>query len=178
MDELKSLWDCIAARPDPGCAAETSISAILFLKGHPSPEWLAGVGSKLNVDPTVFQRHLDIPSLARRECFPSPSLPSAADGIVQLQFITIGARWKDEGWSQNQIDGLREQSSGLMEDYLRKMRSSNVNEVKLGDSVVRSYCAHDEKYFSIEQHVSVAVQRAGSKWTSERYPHHFRAKSD
>ena len=32
---------------------------LLFIKGHPSPEWLSAINAKYQMDPEFFLRHLD-----------------------------------------------------------------------------------------------------------------------
>jgi hypothetical protein len=66
---------------------------LLFLRGHPTPGWLATVGAQFRVDPEYFRRHMDLnlsPGITNR--FASPSLPSVSSNFITLRVTTIGKR--------------------------------------------------------------------------------------
>ncbi len=140
-----------------------SKSYLLFLVGYPSSEWLATIGSLFQVDPEHYHRHLMFsPS---QPYFSTPSLPSAAENIMTLRFITIGRR-RPTGNSQHHIDRLRQDGVQGMATYEHSLKL-NREQVKTGDSIVRRYSVHDEEYFSIEQEVSISLNYFDRQWVGE-----------
>ena len=62
---------------------------ILFLHGYPSALWLGHIGSRFNIDPEFYFRHLDFASFqGTPEHFFMHSLPSAAD-ILRVRVTTV-----------------------------------------------------------------------------------------
>src|SRR5258706_9160515 len=60
-------------------------SHILFLRGHPSAQWLRLIGSKYHVDPEFFARHMDFRSASdKSNNFSIPSLPSSSWHLIGL----------------------------------------------------------------------------------------------
>lgn len=169
VEELKKLFA-------EGAGGTPLLSSILFLKGQPSPSWLAGLGSFLSVDPVVFQRHLElVPSFGGRRCFFSPPLPSAEHDTIRLKFPTIGTRWTN-GHSNihAHVDATRRKGAEEMKQYLH-LSSVAVN-VALGNSIVRSYHVHDAEIFSIEQHLSISLHQLHGKWIGT-FPIHVQENS-
>jgi hypothetical protein len=140
---------------------QTHPSWILFLRGYPSPEWLSAIGSMLQVDPSLFPRHLEFQSsFGRRNCYFSPSLPSATDGIIRLRYITIGSRGLHQaGANQDEIDRLRGKRLEEMNQHLHALNTETG--IRSGDSIERMYHVHDEGNFSIEQDVSIWTTNIG-----------------
>lgn len=67
---------------------------ILFLNGHPSPQWLNAIGGRFCVNPEFYQRHLDFrAAFSRPDYFTLPALPSASETMVKLRITTI-CRWQ------------------------------------------------------------------------------------
>jgi hypothetical protein len=137
------------------------MSHLLFLAGYLSSEWLTTVGSLCSVDPEHYQRHLRY--VARQSYFSVPSLPSAAENIITLRFITLGFR-HPTGSSQGHIDRLRSDGIKDMDTYLHHLKINRDAHVKVGDSIVRRYSVHDETHFSIEQEISISINRIGRNW--------------
>ena len=67
----------------------TDHGQVLFMRGHPSSEWLATIGAKYQVEPDFFQRHLNF-RLQAPNHFSPPSLPSSSESMVRLRIPTIG----------------------------------------------------------------------------------------
>lgn len=140
-------------------------SHMLFLAGHPTPEWLATIGSSIQVDPQHYERHLSF--LSRQSYFANPSLPSAAENIIVLRFITIGRR-NSKGNSQYHIDCLRKSGAQQMGDYQHSLKLSREENWRPGDSIVRCYSVHDDEHFSIEQEISISLNNCGKQWIGKR----------
>lgn len=136
---------------------------LLFMRGHPSPEWLLAIGATYQVDPEFFLRHLNF-RLARPDSFPLPSLPSTGISSVHLRLSTIGgARFQSTTKeTQKELDSLRAQNVRSLQNYHEKLRSHS--ESKLGDSIVRERSIHDSRHFTIEQDMSIYVTRTEKSW--------------
>ena len=106
---------------------------LLFLQGFVSPMWLNCLGSKFEVDPEFYFRHLDFTSL-----FPSPhhftrmSLPSMAD-IVRNHMVSI-LSWNGVNPLADSTAELRSSCKTQMSRYLHNL--VNEQEIIPGDSVV------------------------------------------
>ena len=89
---------------------------LLFLRGHPTPEWLCTVGARFRVDPEYFRRHMDLnlsPGSTNR--FTSPSLPSVTSNFVTLRITTIGKRKPVRRSKDQSIDEARKTSTQTWE---------------------------------------------------------------
>ena len=107
---------------------------LLFLQGFVSPMWLNCLGSKFEVDPEFYFRHLDLTS-----SFPSPdhftsmSLQPMAD-IVRIHMGSI-LSWNGVNPLADSTAELRSSCKTQMSRYLHKL--VNEQEIIPGDSVVR-----------------------------------------
>lgn len=139
---------------------------LLFMRGHPSPEWLVAIGAKCEVDPEYFLRHLDF-RLGRPDFFPLPSLPSSSTSMFRLRVTTIGGSRSEPGedTTQQDLDSLRVQNVRAMHTYKEKLR--NHSNSKLGDSIVRDCFIYDTQHFTIEQDISIYVKKIGGSWIGE-----------
>jgi hypothetical protein len=147
-----------------------SVPCILFLRGQPSPDWLAAIGAIYRVDPEYFQGHLDFcAAFGRPDYYPLPSLPSYSNNIIKLRYVTIGHR-KVRGREANQreIDRLRSHGHKGMDRYLHALNQSLHSRTGPGDSIVRDYIVHDLTHFTIEQDISLCVTRKENGWTGKR----------
>lgn len=145
-------------------AASTIHGQLLFIRGHPSAEWLTAIGAKYNVEPDFWQRHLDFRP-QRPNVFSLPSLPSSSRCMVRLRIPTIGlARPKPDGvrTAQEALDALRSQNSQYLSSYYEKLRSDSG--LNLGDSIVRECSVHDMGHFTIEQDISIHVKSTKTSW--------------
>ncbi|KAK0104318.1 hypothetical protein ONS96_005404 [Cadophora gregata f. sp. sojae] len=145
-------------------------SQLLFLNGHPSPQWLNAIGGKFCVDPEFYHRHLDFrAAIGRPNYFTLPSLPSSSDTMTKLRINTIGYRQPRLGLSaqrnpQKYLDGLRSEATKSMVDYENIL--SMENKWKTGDSIVRDFAIHDAEHFTIEQDISICIDRTGHGWVA------------
>jgi hypothetical protein len=147
-----------------------SNSYVLFLAGYPTQDWLTTIGSLFKVDPEHYQRHLIF--LSRQPYFTIPSLPSAAENIITLRFITIGRRHSSE-ISQHHIDRLRDDGAREMDFYQHDLKLGRGENIKSGDSIVRRYLVHDAAYFTIEQEISISLNYFEKQWVGKlNHPHH------
>ena len=157
-----------------------SKSALLFLHGFPSPEWLNTIGAMYIVDPEFFQRHLDFRSATGKiDYFPLPSLPSSANNIIRLRLTTLG-EWSNslgKRFQQSQLETLRRKCALSMEEYRKDISLTHPNRTKLGDSIVRAFTVVDGMNFAIEQEVSVYISWKGDDFTSKQYRWKSRKRS-
>lgn len=138
---------------------------LLFLRGHPTPEWLATVGAQFRVDPEYFRRHMDLnlsPGLTNR--FSSPSLPSATSNFITLRITTIGKRKHVHRSKDQSIDEARKAADRQMGGFLRDLQCFNSD---MGTSLVRRFSIHDHDYFTIEQDISLCYSRVNDSWTGK-----------
>lgn len=142
---------------------------LLFLRGQPSPEWLATIGAIYRVDPEYFHGHLDFrAAFGRPDYYPLPSLPSYSDNIVKLRYVTIGHRkMRGKEANQREIDRLRSHGHTGMDRYLHALNQSLDSRTGPGDSIVRDYIVYDLTHFTIEQDISLCVTRKENGWTGK-----------
>lgn len=140
---------------------------LIFLRGYPSPKWLAHLGYIHQVNPEYWKRHLNF-LYHSVDAFPRERLlPSDTSCTFQLRINSIGAlgRW----WQPHRsIETLRRSAAIEMEAYSNNLRAGR--NWKQADSVVRRYVLHDREHFSIEQHITVHLRsdRLANQWTSKR----------
>lgn len=139
---------------------------LIFLRGYPSPEWVASLGQLYQVHPEYWRRHLNF-------LFPSGTaipqehrLPSVSDNIFQIRVGSIG-RWGRWWKADSHIGELRRTAAVEMERYTTRLRQGTG--WTQGDSVVRGYTLHDKDHFSIEQNLTVYLQKSNSVsgWVSK-----------
>jgi hypothetical protein len=141
---------------------------ILFLNGHPSPQWLNAIGGRFCVDPEFYQRHLDFrAAISRPDYFTLPALPSASETMARLRITTIGYRQPRLGFSAHQhpqryLDRLRSEAAKGMTQYENTLRMED--KWKTGDSIIRDFAIHDTEHFTIEQDISICIDRIGHGW--------------
>lgn len=126
------------------------------------------IGSICRIDPEHFRRHLEF--LSRKSYFSTPSLPSAAENIITLSFITLGSRHSEEN-SQNHIDQLRADGRKELKAYMHNLKCNVGGDVKTGDSIVRRYSVHDGSHFSIEQEISISLKKFDNQWIGRLNSH-------
>lgn len=97
---------------------------VLFLRGHPSPDWLLSIGTKYQVDPEYFQRYLDF-FLGQPEHFPLPALPSTALPMIKLRITTIGGSQNPLKTSDRQGDlqDIQGKTMKAKKDYRESLRT-------------------------------------------------------
>ncbi|PSK46437.1 hypothetical protein B9Z65_5405 [Elsinoe australis] len=155
LDDLGSIISALL----PRCSNPDEIPKIILLRGYQPPECLNRIGARFMVNPQVYLRHLqylwaDRPS----RLFSSPSLPSASVDIVSLCVISLG-----EHLSEQPFETLRMNAKQSMNDYLHEVIVDQ--HPKPGVSLLRGYWVHDSTYFSIEQEITVSLQRQRGQWS-------------
>ena len=138
---------------------------LLFLRGHPTPEWLSTVGAQFRVDPEYYRRHMDLnlsPGSTNR--FTSPSLPSVTSNFVTLRITTIGKRKPVHRSKDQSIDEARKAADRQMGEFLKDSQDFNSD---VGTSLVRRFSIHDHHYFTIEQDISLCCSRVNDSWTGK-----------
>jgi len=157
-------WEAFEQRHEvlgPGCAQ------VLFMRGFAPPEWLNTIGSTYRVDPEYIRQHLRF--LQPDEQFDIPGLPSTFTNCVRLPLVTNGVR--DGGDTQEQLGGAdmaqdRQDASMMIDMHLQKLDRSGHG----AQSIVRTLMLHNERYYSLEQEVSICVLRKGGGWIGESAP--------
>ncbi|KAK3657556.1 hypothetical protein LTR56_002331 [Elasticomyces elasticus] len=149
---------------DADSTADQSGGRLLFLRGYPSPKWLALVGHLYRVHPEYWRRHLGFLFRGGGGIPSSHVMPSASDRVFRLRVGTIGTygrRWR----KNHSLEVLQRDAAKNMEDYLRRLADADA--WKQGDSVVRQYTLHDEEHFTIEQNLTVYLhlEQHSCKWT-------------
>ena len=139
----------------------TSMSnQLLFLLGYPSPLILAELGCRYGIDPEFFSRHL---SFWRSGPYKTTQiLPSTQRTIFQTAISSIG---EHENMSYESIASKRSSFASEMGKYLHKLAMGNG--WKPYDSIVRRVHVHDDRYFSIEQMLTILItknKRNPEKW--------------
>ena len=133
---------------------------LLFLSGYPSPHILAELGYRYGIDPEFFSRHL---SFWRSGPYKfSHILPSTQRTIFQTAFSSIG---EHENMPYESFASKRSSFASEMTKYLHNLAMGNG--WKSFDSVVRRVHVHDDRYFSIEQMLTILItkhKRNPEKW--------------
>ncbi|RHZ65523.1 uncharacterized protein CDV56_108913 [Aspergillus thermomutatus] len=98
-------------------SAATSVPAggpgqLVFIRGFISPSWVSVIGSKYNIDPEFFRRHMDFLSASiDRHSYSFPSLASSSNNIFRLCVSTLLHR--DDFGGQDLQSQRSEQSTEL-----------------------------------------------------------------
>jgi hypothetical protein len=124
---------------------------LVFLRGHPSKEWINTIGARYRINPELFRRQLPFDSSS--PMFDLPGLPSSVPNTIRLPLLSLG--------KPNVSTCNRSQAGSSMRQYLDKLGASPG---LVGESIVRRFNAHDGETFSIEQDVTVTVLRRGDGW--------------
>ena len=133
---------------------------LLFLSGYPSPHILAELGCRYSIDPEFFSRHLSFWSSGPYKA--SQILPSTQRTIFQTAISSIG---EHENMSYESIASKRSSFVSEMGKYLHKLAMGKG--WKSYDSIVRKVHVHDDRYFSIEQMLTILItknKRNPEKW--------------
>ncbi|KAL9627124.1 MAG: hypothetical protein Q9164_007697 [Protoblastenia rupestris] len=135
---------------------------ILFLRGHPSPRWLKAIGSKYKLEPDFLAKHLDFLNPPTAEDVPLVGLPTSLAHVVQLCITTIGSRdCENRFYKQEEVDSIRKQDKADMTLYSSELSKG---QFRVGDPIVRHYSTLNERFFAIEQKVSIHIQNYGKSW--------------
>jgi hypothetical protein len=143
-------------------------SQLLFIRGHPSPEWIRAVGRTFGVDAQALYHHLWRFQQQRDTARTWPPLASSAVQESRFCLSTLGCLnepGRHERRDQH-VQKLRNSAKAQMLDYLQKVRQSRQH-VELGDSLLRQLSVHDGKNFSYEQYVTIWTRQSQKGWFGE-----------
>lgn len=144
-------------------------SLLVFLRGHPSPQWLNTIGYLCNVDPEFLLRHLNFRTPPTERHFTSPAPPSTTSNIIQLRISSIVCR-EQTNETPDAVSQLRIEAAEEMKEYHKNLKKEIG--VKTGDSIVRSFVVHDNEHSTLEQDISLCVNEFGKGWIGNS-PKHF-----
>lgn len=141
-------------------ALEDDSGQMIFLRGFASPSWISAIGSKYQVDPDFFRRHMDFLSVSvDRHAYSFPPLPSTSHNIFRLCVSTILHR--DHSGERDLHTQREDQNLQLATYRMQKLRSTNVS---CGDSLVRDYSTLCSSFSVLEQWISVYVTKKEKGW--------------
>jgi hypothetical protein len=136
---------------------------VVFIRGFISPSWVSVLGSKYNIDPEFFRRHMDFLSTNDgRHSYSFPSLASSSNNIFRLCVSTLLHR--DDFGGQNLQSQRSEQLNELGKYKIHQLGSSKVC---CGDSVVREYSTLCASFSVIEQWISIYIAKTNRSWAGE-----------
>jgi hypothetical protein len=150
---------------------------ILLLQGYPSPEWLNALGSRFEIDPEFFCRHIRFNSnyiggsvnAFQDRLVSSDILPSRDGWMVSL--ITTKIEPWGFGTKPHQVGYLRWQSTKDGRRYVPELTNLNL-ELEAGASVIRnaSIFGQENHLVSLEYGLSIALNRFAEGWMGMVYP--------
>ncbi len=131
---------------------------LLFLSGYPSARLLLELGSQFSIDPAFFDTHLSFIKDDITSCSLHPShyiLPSRQHTVFQTSITSIGAAPEDLRYDN--LTKKRAVFASKMEQYLHELRRGT--NWKTFQSIVRAIEVHDARRFSLQQHVTILIDR-------------------
>ncbi|KAG9250044.1 uncharacterized protein F5Z01DRAFT_667467 [Emericellopsis atlantica] len=135
---------------------------LVFIRGFLSPSWVSALGSKYNIDPEFFRRHMDFLSASiERHAYSLPSLASSSNNIFRLCVSTLLHR--DDFGGQ---DLLAQRSAKATELAGYKIRQLASTKVRCGDSLVREYSTVCPSFSVIEQWISLCITKTEAGWAA------------
>ena len=144
-------------------ASTAVLGQIVFIRGFMSPSWVSAIGSKYNVDPEFFRRHMDfLSSSVGRHAFSFPSLASSSNNVFRLCVSTILHR--DDFGGQDIQSQRSDQLDELATYKSRQLRSAGVC---CGDSMVREYSTICPSFSVIEQWISLYIAKTDRGWAGK-----------
>ncbi|WPB07564.1 uncharacterized protein RHO25_012225 [Cercospora beticola] len=157
---LRDIKTPLELQNEPPLTSRQNIRQLVFLKGFPSQQWIKALGSKYQVDPVFFSRHLDFHDQENRSLgrFATPVLPSSSWHIFQFSCMTIATRDR----VTQDVQDLRAKVDAGMIQYIRSLKSGQSHEV--GDSIVRPCHVVDNETFVLEQQITVCLHLLKSGW--------------
>lgn len=146
-----------------GLVPEDGLSQIVFVRGFLSPSWVSAIGSKYQVDPEFFRRHMDFLSVSiDRHAYSSPSLASTSNNMFRLCVSTLLHR--DHFGEQDLHAQRKEQSLQLKTYKIQQLGNTNVS---CGDSLVRNYSTLCSSFSVLEQWISICVTKQAKGWAGK-----------
>lgn len=134
------------------------------MRGHPSSDWLLAIGTKCEVDPEFFLRHLDF-RLGRPGFFPFAVASLILNIDVSIashnhRWVTIRA-WERYHTSRSGLATITECGSHA------RLQVEAQKSFRFGDSIVRDCFINDTQHFTIEQDISIYVSKIEKSWIGE-----------
>lgn len=143
---------------DPPAPAERS-GQLVFIRGFLSPSWVSVLGSRYNIDPEFFRRHMDFLSASvDKHAYSFPSLASTSDNIFRLCVATLLHR---EDYGGQDLQSQRTRHAQELGAYRQELSS---NRVCCGDSLVREYSTVCSRISVMEQWISLYVTKTDRGW--------------
>lgn len=140
---------------------EVSQPQVLFLRGHPSPDWVRSIGAFCYVDPELFRWFLRYRESANSDYY-FDSAPSSMSNIYRLRFYTIVFQSDFSRCSQEQVDNLRAAAVRGFDDYKGELLGDPF--LPTGSSIVRNFHALDERHCIVEQELDISIFDIGKTW--------------
>ena len=140
---------------------DVSHPQVLFLRGHPSPSWLATIGAFCNVDPELFRWFLRYREEPGSDYYFGHS-PSTMSNMFRFRFFTIGSKTGRYKSSQAEVDALRLKAANDLRRYQTDLRGNWA--LKPGDSIMRNFRLLDERHCVIEQDIVIHIFDIGKTW--------------
>ena len=164
-------WDVQSYRQEQHEAFYTTTSVpagesgqIVFIRGFISPSWVSVIGSKYNIDPEFFRRHMDYLSASvERHSYSFPSLSSSSNNIFRLCVSTLLHR---DNFGGQDLQSQRLNQSIELAAY--KIQQLGSNRVSCGDSVVREHSTLCSSFSVIEQWISLCITKTNGSWAGKR----------
>lgn len=137
---------------------------LVFIRGFISPSWMSVIGSKYNIDPEFFRRHMDFLSASiDRHAYSFPSLASSSNNIFRLCVSTLLHR---DDFGKQDLQSQRSDQSTELGIY--KIQQLGSTRVCCGDSLVREYSTVCSCFSVIEQWISLCVTKTDRGWAGKR----------
>ena len=144
-------------------APQANLGQLVFIRGFISPSWVSTIGSKYNIDPEFFRRHMEYLSTSvYRHAYGFPSLASSSNNIYRLCVSTLLHR--DDFGGQDLRSQRSNQSAELGTYRTHQLGSTKIN---CGDSLVREYSTLCSCFSVIEQWISLCVTRTDKGWAGK-----------
>lgn len=136
---------------------------IIFIRGFISPTWVSVIGSKYNIDPEFFRRHMDFLCMSMdKHSYSSPSLASSSNNLFRLCVSTLLHR--DDFGGQDLQSQRLDQSTELGTYKTQQLGSTRIS---CGDSMVREYSTVCSCVSVIEQWISLYVAKTAEGWAGK-----------
>lgn len=146
---------------------EAGPGQLVFIRGFISPSWVSTIGSKYNIDPEFFRRHMEYLSASvDRHAYSFPSLASSSNNIFRLCVSTLLHR---DGFGGQDLRSQRSAQSTELGIY--KTQQLGSTRIRCGDSLVREYSTLCSCFSVIEQWISLCVTRTDKGWAGKRSHH-------
>ncbi|KAK2791243.1 hypothetical protein FQN53_006084 [Emmonsiellopsis sp. PD_33] len=150
-------YEAFSAAPS---VCEGGSGQIVFIRGFISPSWVSVIGSKYNIDPEFFRRHMDFLSMSiDRHSYSFPSLATTSDNVFRLCVSTLLHR---DDFGGQDIQSQRSDQATKLGIY--KMQQLGSTRVCCGDSLVREYSTVCSCFSVVEQWISLCITKVDRGW--------------